>query len=226
MLFLIFQLGQDFYALDTAQVVEVVPMLRCKEIPQAPAGVAGILNYHGEPVPLIDLAALSLGKSSRPRMSTRIILVNYAEAGGEMHLLGLLAEQTTETIHREETDFVDAGVAADGTPYLGRVTKVNRGTDSVGRAGPAAQPEMLSRPALPPTAVRKSQSVDDNAKQKSAEIERLYSGKRSWPRCSDSGRSLTIEHALGARMAACRAGNLEEKSLATTALSPMRKCRS
>jgi chemotaxis-related protein WspB len=127
MLFLVFQLGKDCYALDTAQVVEVLPMLTCKEIPQAPAGVAGIFNYHGEPLPLIDLAALSLGKSSRPRMSTRIILVNYAEASGETHLLGLLAEQTTATIRREETDFMDAGVAANGAPYLGPVTNDTRG---------------------------------------------------------------------------------------------------
>lgn len=127
MLFLVFQLGKDCYALNTSQVVEVLPMVRCKQIPAAPAGVAGVFNYRGQPVPLIDLAALSLGKSSRSRMSTRIILVNYLEESGETHLLGLLAEQTTETIRREETDFVDAGVAADGAPYLGPVTNAARG---------------------------------------------------------------------------------------------------
>ena len=127
MLFLIFQLGKDWYALDTAQIVEVLPRLACKEIPQAPAGVAGVFNYHGDPVPLVDLADLSLGNQSRGQMSTRIILVNYIEPSGETHLLGLLAEQTTETIRREKTDFVDAGVSADGAPFLGPVTKDKRG---------------------------------------------------------------------------------------------------
>jgi chemotaxis-related protein WspB len=55
-------------------------------------------------------------------MSTRIVLVNYAEPGGKTYLLGLLAEQTTETIRREAADFVDAGVAVDSAPYLGPVT--------------------------------------------------------------------------------------------------------
>jgi chemotaxis-related protein WspB len=122
MLFLLFQLGKDRYALDTAQVVEVLPTVKLKEIPQAPAGVAGAFNYHGAPVPMIDLAALALGQPSRARMSTRIILVNYTEPGGETHLLGLLAERTTETIRREAADFVDAGVAVDAAPYLGPVT--------------------------------------------------------------------------------------------------------
>jgi len=127
MLFLVFQLEKDCYALDTAQVVEVLPMVRYKKIPAAPAGVAGVFNYHGAPVPLIDLAALSLGKSSRSRMSTRIILVNYLEESGETHLLGLLAEQTTQTIRRAEQDFVDPGLAPDGAPYLGPVTNDARG---------------------------------------------------------------------------------------------------
>ncbi len=127
MLFLVFRLGKDCYALETAQVVEVLPRVIVKEIPQAPPGVAGTFNYHGEPVPLLDLAALSLGKPSRGRMSTRIILVNYHAQSGESHLLGLLAEETTETIRREETDFVPAGVVADGTPYLGPVTNDARG---------------------------------------------------------------------------------------------------
>ena len=45
----------------------------------------------------------------------------------ETHLLGLLAERTTETIRREESDFADAGVAVDGAPYLGLVTRDARG---------------------------------------------------------------------------------------------------
>jgi chemotaxis-related protein WspB len=127
MLFLLFHLGQDRYVLDTAQIEEVLPLVIFKEIPQAPAGVAGAFNYHGAPVPVIDLAALALGRASDARMSTRIILVNYVEPGGETHLLGLLGEKTTEMIRREPADFSDTGVAVDTAPYLGPVTSDARG---------------------------------------------------------------------------------------------------
>ena len=60
-------------------------------------------------------------------MSSRIILVNYLEESGQAHLLGLLAEQTTETIRRAEEDFVETGLASDGAPYLGPVTHDLRG---------------------------------------------------------------------------------------------------
>jgi chemotaxis-related protein WspB len=54
-------------------------------------------------------------------MSTRIILTNYLSGSGERHLIGLLAEQVMETIQRPEGDFVDSGVAATNSPYLGPV---------------------------------------------------------------------------------------------------------
>ncbi len=127
MLFSVFQLGTDRYAIEAAQVVEVLPLVRAKQIPGAPAGVAGIFDYHGAPVPLIDLAELAVGKPSRKWMSTRIILVNYGAEPGETHLLGLLVEQATETLRRTGEDFSDPGVAVSGSPYLGPVT-----TDAAG----------------------------------------------------------------------------------------------
>jgi chemotaxis-related protein WspB len=122
MLFLTFQIGTDRYALDTQHVVEVLPLVNFKTIPRAAGGVAGIFNYHGRPVPLIDLTQVALGRPSEARMSTRIILVHYARDSGEPHLLGLKAEHVTETIHRTDADFVEPGVSAPEAAYLGPVT--------------------------------------------------------------------------------------------------------
>jgi chemotaxis-related protein WspB len=127
MLFLLFQLGDDRYALEIGQIVEVLPMVSVKAIPQAVPGVAGLFTYRGTPVPLIDLSELALGTPSRPRISTRIVLVQYVEAEGSAHLLGLLAEKTSETLRRAEADFVDSGVSVETAPYLGPVTTDARG---------------------------------------------------------------------------------------------------
>jgi chemotaxis-related protein WspB len=121
MLFLIFQLGTDRYAIEAADVVEILPLVHSKHIPRAPPGVAGIFDYHGAPVPLIDLAELALGKPSRRWMSTRIILINYRQRSGKAQFLGLLAEHATETLRRPEKDFKDSGLAVPGAPYLGPV---------------------------------------------------------------------------------------------------------
>jgi len=116
MLFLLFQLGADRYALPVRHVREVLPLVELKKIPQAPPGVAGVFSFHGEAVPVLDLSEFILGQPARPSLSTRILLVHYRQ-----HLLGLIAENTTETIRRDAADFIDAGVTVGSAPYLGPV---------------------------------------------------------------------------------------------------------
>ncbi len=122
MLFLLFHLGRERYALEAGQVAAVLPLLIIKEIPQAPPAVAGLSNYRGTPVPVIDLSELTLGRPAQSRLSTRIILVHYADERGEPRLLGLLAEKATETLRRDPADFASSGVTIDAARYLGRVT--------------------------------------------------------------------------------------------------------
>lgn len=121
MLFLQFQLGKDRYALDSSQVVEVLPLLGIKQIPQTVFGVVGVFNYRGRPVPVIDLSELALGRPALRHMSTRIIVVLHPGGNGTPHPLGLIAEKATETVHRNPADFADSGVVTDAAPYLGPV---------------------------------------------------------------------------------------------------------
>jgi chemotaxis-related protein WspB len=121
MLFLLFQLGTDRYALEAREVVEVLPLVQFKRIPKAPLGVAGVFSYHGTPVPLIDLTELAMGRPSQAKMSTRIVLIYQLGESGKKHLIGFIAECVMETVHRAEFDFVDSGVAATDAPYLGSV---------------------------------------------------------------------------------------------------------
>src|ERR1041385_1930561 len=106
MLFLLFQLGRDRYALSANSVVEVVPLLDLKRFPAAPKGVAGLFNYRGRPLPAIDLCELATGVPASERLSTRIIIVNYRHEDGADHLLGLIAENTTEMLRKNSKDFV------------------------------------------------------------------------------------------------------------------------
>jgi chemotaxis-related protein WspB len=121
MLFLLFQLGNDRYALEAKRVVEVIPLVSFKRLANAPAGVAGFFNYRGEAVPAIDLCSLTLGQPSSERLSTRIIIVHYPDSGGRPRLLGLIAEKATQTIRRETTEFTFTGIQTKAAPYLGPI---------------------------------------------------------------------------------------------------------
>ena len=121
MLFLLFQLGNERYALEAARVVEVVPLLALKQFPQAPRGLAGIFNYRGRPVAAVDLCDLTLGRPAAERLSTRIIIVNYPDEHGSKRLVGLIAERATEMLRRDARDFIDPGIKVGGGAYLGPV---------------------------------------------------------------------------------------------------------
>ncbi|WP_240156451.1 chemotaxis protein CheW, partial [Burkholderia sp. Ax-1720] len=73
MLFLLFELEGARYALDAADIAEVLPLAAAKPIPGAPAWVAGIVIHRGVPVPVIDVSRLALGRAAAPRRSARTI---------------------------------------------------------------------------------------------------------------------------------------------------------
>jgi chemotaxis-related protein WspB len=134
MLFLLFHLDADCYALDTSQVVELLPLLSMKKMLGSPAGIAGSLNYHGAFVPVIDLSELALGRAAPARLSTRIILARFSEPDQASRLLGLIAENATETMRAEPTDFASSGIDDDAAPYLGPM--------AMGRHGPVQRVEL------------------------------------------------------------------------------------
>jgi len=116
MLLLLFQAGTQRFGLDAADVVEVAPPLACRTLPHAPAWVAGLANYRGRSVPVIDLSALLTGARAPLLLSTRLVLVRYGT-----RILGLLAEQTVETVACRESDFQAMPVKVRGAEYLGPV---------------------------------------------------------------------------------------------------------
>ena len=122
MLLLVFCLGDDRYAIETGRVVEVIPQVTLRKLPHAPDCVAGLFNYRGGVVPVIDLCALTQGQPCRPSLSTRIVLVRYTRPGDAVErVLGLMAERVTETLKASEGDLVSSGVSVERAPYLGKI---------------------------------------------------------------------------------------------------------
>jgi chemotaxis-related protein WspB len=118
MLFLQFQIGAEAYVLDTTYIIEVLPLVSVRSIPGSPAAIAGLFNYRGAAVPVIDLTELTLGRAAQRRLSTRVIVLRYGARP-----LGVIAEQVTATIEREAADFTASGITSEATAYLGPVTR-------------------------------------------------------------------------------------------------------
>jgi chemotaxis-related protein WspB len=125
MLFLRFQLGAQRYLINTEQLVEVLPLVEWRRMPGSPPGVLGVFNYHGTLVPVLDLSELALGVSAVGKPNLRIALVNYPIGNGEARPLGLLLENATSFIRRNEDEFSDSPVQSAG--YAGGVATDEKG---------------------------------------------------------------------------------------------------
>ncbi|WP_426342111.1 chemotaxis protein CheW [Pseudoduganella sp. S-14] len=116
---LVFHIGADRYGLPLRQVRRVLPLLELKGIPLAPDSVAGLLNLHGAPMPVIDLSRISGRAPSRQHYDTRIVVSDYTAPDGAVHALGLMAERVQGVQDVAPQDLAPSGVQA--APFLGRV---------------------------------------------------------------------------------------------------------
>lgn len=110
MLFLLMQLDRDRYAIDIRQVAAVLPFIDLHATSDTSIGVAGLIDYGGTPVPVIDLSQLLANRPAHRRFNTRIVLVHCEAEVGNTRLLGLIAERATETVRREPADFKESGI--------------------------------------------------------------------------------------------------------------------
>lgn len=113
MLFLLFQIGDDRYALAAELVEEVLPLVRLKSVRHAPPGIVGSFDYRGEFVPVIDLSETELGRPAEALLSTRIIMTRYPGDGERFRRVGLIAERATETLRCDPADFAPFAISGN-----------------------------------------------------------------------------------------------------------------
>jgi chemotaxis-related protein WspB len=142
MLYLLFELDAGRYAIEASRVTEVLPLVEITRVPQAPPEVAGVCDRRGTPVPVIDLCQLLLGRPAARRLSTRILIVDYAGVG-RARQLGLVAEKATRIAQLDADAFLPSGIRNSRAPYLG---------DVVG--GPQGLIQRIDVDAILPDAVR------------------------------------------------------------------------
>lgn len=116
---LVFHIGIDRYGLRLTAIVRVLPLLELKRLPLVPDYVAGLMDLHGDPVPVIDLSRLAGLAPAALQFDTRIVVVDYHAPDGNRHALGLMASRVRGIADVDQEQLGDSGVAT--APFLGQV---------------------------------------------------------------------------------------------------------
>jgi chemotaxis-related protein WspB len=114
---LLFFAGPQRFGLEVSLIKEVSPLVKFqKELPGLD-GIAGLVNYRGVVVPVVDMSVILAGTPAPQAISTRIAFVDYLS-----HPLGLILERATEMIHCRPEDFQPTGIqGSDERPAVGDI---------------------------------------------------------------------------------------------------------
>lgn len=98
--YLTFTLGNELFAVDVAQVREVLDYTTITKIPRTPEYMRGVINLRGSVVPVIDLR-LKFGLPAEANTRNTCIIVMEIQFEGETLVLGALADSVQEVFELE-----------------------------------------------------------------------------------------------------------------------------
>ncbi len=108
MMLLMLKVSDNRYGINVVEIVEVVPHVLLQKLPKSPVIIAGLLNYRGHIVPIIDGSRLMGDRSVKKCLSSRIIIIKSEKMRSSC--IGFLAENVTETLKVDDSQFTDASI--------------------------------------------------------------------------------------------------------------------
>jgi len=98
--YITFKLGHELFAINVAQVREVLELSQITKVPTAPAYMRGVVNVRGKATPVVDLR-LKFGLPPVPDTVHSRIVVLELDLGGEATVIGGIADSVHEVIELE-----------------------------------------------------------------------------------------------------------------------------
>ena len=95
--YMTFKLGDELFAIDVAQVREVLEVSQITKVPTAPRYMRGVLNVRGQATPVVDLRLRFGLPEGIDTVHTRIIVMEL-QLDGEATVLGGIADSVHEVI--------------------------------------------------------------------------------------------------------------------------------
>ncbi len=98
--YLTFKLGDVAYAIDVANVREILEVIPITKIPRTPDFMRGVINNRGSVVPVVDMR-LKFGLEAAAQSVETCIIVTEIGQGGDSIVIGALVDSVEEVIQLE-----------------------------------------------------------------------------------------------------------------------------
>jgi purine-binding chemotaxis protein CheW len=101
--YMTFKLGNELFAINVAQVREVLEVSTITRVPTAPDYMRGVVNVRGNSTPVVDMRLRFGLPVTRDTVSTRIIVMEL-QLDGETTVLGGIADSVHEVIELDPSN--------------------------------------------------------------------------------------------------------------------------
>jgi purine-binding chemotaxis protein CheW len=98
--YLTFKLDEEFFAIDVAQVREILDLTTITKVPQTPEFMRGVINLRGSVVPVIDMR-MKFGMPKTESTVNTCIVVLEVSLDNEMAVFGALVDSVQEVFELE-----------------------------------------------------------------------------------------------------------------------------
>lgn len=98
--YITFRLGDELFAINVAQVREVLDLSLITRVPTAPAYMRGVVNVRGSAIPVVDLRSKFGLSPVADTVNTRIVVLELL-LDGETTIVGGLADSVHDVIELE-----------------------------------------------------------------------------------------------------------------------------
>jgi len=98
--YLTFKLGEEVFALDVANVREILEFIPITKVPRTPDFMTGVINLRGSVVPVTDMR-LKFGMSKTEKTVNTCIIVVEVNMDGDTAVLGALVDSVQEVFEME-----------------------------------------------------------------------------------------------------------------------------
>jgi chemotaxis-related protein WspB len=125
MIILPFKIAGDNFCIDITHIVEVIPVVRIIDVPGVPVYIAGLINYRGEVIPLVNIGEFFSKSKINYFLSTRIIIIDNKANKLKSKFVGILAEQATETMSINQNLLKDTGFSENSDLLVDKIYQSN-----------------------------------------------------------------------------------------------------
>ena len=117
--FLVFELGEQKYALRLPVVKRVIPAVEITPLPKAPKIVIGIINMHGQIIPVFNIRKRFHLPDREVRVTDQLIIADTAR-----YTVALLVDSASGIIEYAPQEITDPGTILPVTEYVEGVVRL------------------------------------------------------------------------------------------------------